>query len=226
MTRAAWTLLTTPTRKCEGTKMRTSIVSLLALGVMVAGCGHGPTSPNDPQIPGADNGVLQENDRDAAVASSRGGDSAAPVRDEEAAFQTDRLRYTVESTALGGINGHIGYVFTNPTRAPVHFTGCRGVEQPVLEKWVDGQWVTALPAVILDCRGSPIVVQPGREYRGSVDINGVGPEVNAAPKFSVDSIPGTYRFVWHKVFQAYDDAHRELLPLAQRISNRFYLDTE
>lgn len=206
------------------------IGSLLAFALVVPGCSHGAAQAEDPQRPSRMNshGSIASDTPDAAVEGPFGEETVALVRDTDAAFQTDRLRYTVASTPSGGINARMSYVFTNPTPGPVYFVNCKGNTPPLLQKRVDDHWVNVWAPTILDCLSPPIVVPPGEEYRNSVSILAAGPDNNLASKLTADSIPGIYRFVWHDVLSSYDGSYPfgEPLPLEQRISNRFYLHAE
>jgi hypothetical protein len=149
-------------------------------------------------------------------------------RDPTAPFQTDQLRYTLISTP-DGLEGEIPYVFTNPTQSPVYIVNCNGFTRLTLEKRMDEQWVKAWEPVIEACLSEPIIVQPEQVYRAVIHVFAAHPAKDMDPKFLMDSVPGVYRLVWHRVLQNYDpDTYPfgEALPLEQRISNLFSLDVQ
>jgi hypothetical protein len=146
-------------------------------------------------------------------------------RDTGAAFQTDSLVYTLVRGPQG-IEGRIGYVFTNPTDAPVYIVNCRAQTALRLQKHTDAGWIDAWSPVVLDCLSPPIVVPPGDRRADEVPVFAGAPGSNVHPQFLVDRVPGVYRIVWHHVLSSYDDRRYpfgEPLPLEQRVSNRFEL---
>lgn len=150
------------------------------------------------------------------------------VQDSASAFRTDALAYTLRATSAG-LEGEIPFVFTNPTEGPVYIVNCNGSTSLQLEKLVEGNWVEAWSPAIPQCLSTPIVVQPGEEYRDTVRVFGGRPSTNVYPKFDVAEIPGVYRLVWSDVLRSYDDRSYpfgEALPAEQRTSNRFALTLE
>lgn len=130
-------------------------------------------------------------------------------------IQTDSSVYHVRTA--GGYQATIGLTYTNPTGEPVFIAACHNPHPPLMEKWEDGQWVTAYNPPVLMCITPPVVIEPRQSYSYTYRIVAGLPHDNAYPKFEVSEIPGTYRLRW--LLRGPDAP----LPLEQTISNTFEL---
>lgn len=146
-------------------------------------------------------------------------------RDSAAAFQTDSLKYTL-NTEPYGYELDIGFTFTNPTASTVYVMNCRALWQFHVEKYENGTWVRAYFPILPGCFSEPIVVPAASESRASVRIVAGYPETNIYPKFDVSSIPGVYRIVWNHIVDSWNEQRQTWgaeTPAAHRVSNRFVL---
>ena len=159
------------------------------------------------------------------LAASSGCREASAPRSGTAPIQTDAAAYQLEAGPSGYATG-IGFVFTNPRQAPVYVVNCGGNAPPGLEKFVDGQWISAWSAIVPLCLSPPIVIAAGQVYHGHLQLFAGYPANNVYPKFDTPQIPGEYRLVWYGVLTSYDDRvypFGEPLPLEQRVSDPFTL---
>ncbi len=132
-----------------------------------------------------------------------------------APIQTDSSVYHVRTA--GGYQATIVLTYTNPTAAPVYIASCGGPHPPLIEKWENGEWVTAYNPPVPLCYSPPVEIQPGQAYTYTYRVIVGLPADNAYPKFQVSEIPGTYRLRW--LLRGPDAP----LPLEQTISNTFEL---
>ena len=143
-----------------------------------------------------------------------------------APIQTDSVVYHVRTTA-SSYEMVMDLRYTNPTRGRVYISTCHTPHPPVLEKWEGGEWVTAYAPVVLLCLGPPVVIERGERYRYTYRIMAAR-RPNAAPRWSVAEIPGTYRLEWHLLGTWTPDGSEpglgKLLPIEQRISNTFRIE--
>ena len=148
-----------------------------------------------------------------------------PDRDTDALFQTDSLSYTLVDDGLWDAN--ITIQFTNKTATPTYFANCNGYSALRLEKLVAGLWKEAWLAIIPACSSLPAAVAPNAVYNPRILFSAGRAGSNVVPKFEVDPIDGLYRIVWtdSPLTVRDDTAPAELLPLDQRVSNRFLLKT-
>jgi hypothetical protein len=147
-----------------------------------------------------------------------------PPRDTDALFQTDSLVYTLTAAAIG-YQGVIGVDFGNQTGATASVPNCNGSTELHLEKMVGGVWTRVWSPAIPACESPVITIGPATHYPTSIFVFGAYPGENAEPKFSTSDITGLYRAVWDDIRSGYqsDTATGALLPMGQRVSNRFVL---
>jgi hypothetical protein len=134
------------------------------------------------------------------------------------AIQTDSSMYHVRST--GGYQATIGLTYTNRTGARVYIAACHSPHPPLLEKWEDGEWVTAYHPPVPACLTPPVGIEPRQSYTYTYRIIAGLPYDDAYPKFRVSEIPGSYRLRWLL------RGPNAPLPLDQTISNTFELRLE
>ena len=138
-------------------------------------------------------------------------------------IQTDRTRYEARPQNSGrysGVEVTIPMQFTNVTADAVYFVGCRKPPAPLLQKWQEGEWVTAWDAVELLCLSPPWVIAPGATFHDTLRVSGYWPGQNAAPVFRTE-VPGRYRLI--RKVHTEPDPLAPLVPEEARISNEFEL---
>ena len=140
-----------------------------------------------------------------------------------APIQTDKSVYEMRSTTQAHeLTIHLAY--TNPTAGPVYIPTCREPGPPVLQKWVDGKWVTAYSPVVSLCLGPPVVIAAGETYSYTYRVF-ASRSPNSIPRFQVAEIPGQYRLMWHILGTWTPNGPGpglgQLLPEEQRVSNTF-----
>jgi hypothetical protein len=185
---------------------RSSILTLF-VGVSFAACAGGSTGPRENE----DNSRL---------------DSDPPI-------QTDQLVYTAERGTTYYEDGRVWgrYVrldialrYTNPTGGPIYLPTCHSIHPPALEKKQGGAWSTAYSPIVQACAGPPEIIEPGKTFEYSYQVEGYLSGGNVWPQFET-SVAGTYRLVWTAyatwtVDSGETGLGREL-PLADRVSNEF-----
>ena len=138
-------------------------------------------------------------------------------------IQTDSSVYHLR-TAGHSHELTINLAYTNPTPGPVYIPTCREPGPPVLQKWVDGKWVTAYSPVVLLCLGPPVVIRAGEAYSYTYRVL-ASRSPNSIPRLQVAEIPGRYRLVWHILGtwtpNGPEPGLGQLLPEEQRVSNPF-----
>ena len=150
----------------------------------------------------------------------------APERDLDALFQTDSLSYTLSEN--GFYTAKIGIEFTNRTATTLYIANCNRQSAVHLEKLVNGEWKWAWTAIIPSCASRPIVVEPNATYQPAVLFYAGMAGTNVGSQFEVYPIDGVYRFVWTTspaVTVVETFSTENLVPHAQRVSNRFALRT-
>jgi hypothetical protein len=155
-----------------------------------------------------------------------GCDNALTVpRDLSAPMQTDTLLYTIRvNGSLYEATTSIRYVYTNLTSTTVYVEAtCGGYAPPSLDKFEGGTWVFAWGAAVGACKGPPITIATGQSHSDSLSVVAGTPSSNIEPKFLVKDVPGIYRLVWHGVAATPGGAE---IPLEQRVSNRFVLESQ
>ena len=150
-----------------------------------------------------------------------------PDRDAAALFQTDSLSYTLSDN--GFYAAKIEIELTNTTSGTIYLANCHGQSPVSLEKLVNGEWKWTWGAIIPSCASYPIVMAPNATYKPQVLFYAGFDGTNLAQKFKLYPIDGIYRFVWTdgpalRVVDTFDTDN--LVPLAQRVSNRFALRTK
>lgn len=150
---------------------------------------------------------------------------ASVDRDPTPLLQTEALSYPLERTKLG-YRATIPWTFRNETGAPVYLAHCDGDVRPLLEMDRDGMWFPAWEPYRDPCASPPIVIQPGAIHADTLELFGAPPQSNVMPIFVFPEIEGVYRMVWPRAYATYDTlagVPGALLPLEQRVSNRFVL---
>ena len=166
----------------------------------------------------------------AMAVSSFGCESTTPPEVEDTALVTDGTSFRLDTATVRGnlwYRGEIPYSFTNRTGSSVYVrTDCLGSIDRGLDMHEDGEWKPIMGQVLVLCEGAPIVIEPDEVYRTTLKVAAckVG---SCAPKIRLSPNASTpYRIVWYQALFSYDyDANPrgELIPLEERISNRFTL---
>jgi hypothetical protein len=149
---------------------------------------------------------------DHAWAQGKKKPAAAPIRTEEKTYKVEVKPQSVKFM--------INYSYVNRTGDTVYLPTCVRPFRPLLEKKVEGRWVSAADSFEFMCIGPPVLIGPGETYYDSFQVEAFLPGNKTIPKLKVDvgEIEGVYRLV--HVFEGRD--HRRL-PLEDRISNEFKL---
>lgn len=120
---------------------------------------------------------------------------APPAGADSPAILTGDSVYTVATS--GETHAvEIDFTFTNRTAGVISLPACRGVYPPLLERWTDGEWVTAYDPPRLMCYEPPTEVAPGETLRETLRVSAGRPGSNVEPKLEVPAIEGTYRLNW------------------------------
>jgi hypothetical protein len=92
--------------------------------------------------------------------------------------------------------------------------------RPLIEKKVEGRWVSAVDLLELMCAGPPLQIESGKRRQDSFEVEAVLPGNNILPKLKVEvrEIEGVYRLV-----PAFETRNHQRLPLEDRVSNEFKL---
>lgn len=151
---------------------------------------------------------------------------AAPTHSldpEGPAIRTDRSEYVVRRTG-DAITFTMGLTFVNRTDGPVYLPTCHSPHPPVVEKRVDGAWVTVYAPPVLLCAGPPLVVPRGERYEYEYRVHGALPGGDFHPEFRTARVEGTYRLRWGFLEAPPEQAPAPRpIPLEHRISNEFTL---
>lgn len=166
----------------------------------------------------------------AMVLSTLGCESMSPPEVEDTALVTDGTSFRLTTGSLRGnlwYRGKIPYSFTNRTGAKVYLTqDCLGNLKVGMQMLEDSEWESMLGVVLVLCEGAPIVIEPDEVYETVLDVAAcmVG---NCSPKIRLSPNTATpYRIIWFEALSSYDPNQRprgELIPLEERVSNRFTL---
>jgi hypothetical protein len=137
----------------------------------------------------------------------------------DAPIQTDEKIYKVTVTPQS-VKFVINYSYENRSGDFVFLPTCVRPYRPLLEKKVEGRWVSAAESFERMCVGPPVQIEPGKKYQDSFQVEAFLPGNNIIPKLKVDvrEIEGVYRLV--HVFETRD---HQRLPLKDRVSNEFKL---
>jgi hypothetical protein len=144
--------------------------------------------------------------------------------ESSSALRTDSAVYTVRAgPQVYAVD--IGVIFTNPLNRPVAVPACHNHYRPLLQKRVDGEWITAYAPVELMCITAPHVIGPHETYRFIFAVRPGMPDSNTWPRFETQEIPGTYRLLWFVGMHAPNTDTGVGQPLAEehRTSNTFEL---
>jgi hypothetical protein len=136
----------------------------------------------------------------------------------DAPIQTDKKIYKVAVTPQS-VKFTINYNYENRTGGVVILPTCKRPYRPLLEKKVEGRWVTVVHPIELMCAGPPVRIEPGETYRDKFEVEAFLPGNNMHPELKVDiqEIEGVYRLVHVFTWQ------NQPLPLEDRVSNEFKL---
>jgi hypothetical protein len=143
--------------------------------------------------------------------------------DGSADFQTDSSSYTLAVNSVGYVTT-IGYTYTNTTSQTANFVNCLGGTDTELQKLTNDQWTTVWSPVMLACLSPPIIVAPGQQYRGRINVFSGFPGANFFPVFSTPDISGTYRVLWTQLVSDYQSNGQSFgapLSIDHRVSNQF-----
>ena len=175
----------------------------------------------------------------AVLLTGCAGSSTGPrVGDESpqlarAPILTDKRVYTAQRGVMHLPDGtlYTRYVqlsirlrYTNLTAGSIYIPTCHGVHPPELQKKESGGWVPALVPIVELCLGPPEIIEAGKTFDYSYEIQGHLPGGRVVPEFQT-AVPGTFRLVWTAYATWAPDGQepglgREL-PLADRVSNEF-----
>lgn len=150
----------------------------------------------------------------------------APRDQGKAPLQTDRLAYQLQRDSRDNLRVEIPFTYHNRTGKTVYLVNCHGDVPPSLQKWQEGEWVTAWSPVVLLCLSPPIQVAPDAVYEDTLRVFSARQGSNAAPQFQVPATDGTYRLLWHVPVHDYgfdDSPYGTPLTLENRVSNNFEL---
>ncbi len=200
--------------------MRRGLILIgLSVGIaLAAGCVE-RTRPGT-QVPGNSGGTTEPQGRIPDVR-----------RDDGVYLRTDTLRYRLrrEPTVLAV---DIPYTYVNPRARTIYLPACRADQMPpppaLEQERTPDKWVRAWSPDTRNCRTSlllPLEMAPGQVLVDTLHVRApYAPDSITA--FSVDPVQGVYRLVW-RVLSDYDTAvagYGPLLPVTERLSNRFVLD--
>jgi len=150
-------------------------------------------------------------------------------RDLSAAIQTDSLIVRLRrDDVVYRARAPIGITIHNPRPDTSFIPNCNRQTGLLLEKQSGSQWVTAWGAVIPSCASPDIVIPPNGNYETVIDLLGVPKGANGVPRFTVDNIPGIYRFVWTQIVDSrtvLTQTPGRVIPIAYRRSNAFAIVT-
>jgi len=164
------------------------------------------------------------------AASTVGCDSTIPAVVEDTALVTHGTSFRIDKEVGGRhtwYRGRIPYSFTNRTGSDVYLPNCRGGFDVRLEMETAGEWVHIWSPILLACLSAPIVIEPGEVYETTLRVAGCL-EGNCGPRLVVPPSSSTpVRILWGNAQSSYgEDGYPsgELIPLEERISNRFTLN--
>ncbi len=164
----------------------------------------------------------------AIVLSAPGCESTIPEV-EGTALVTDGTSFRLDTENWRGhlwYRAEIPYSFTNRTGSKVYIPNCEGRFALRLEMQESGEWVHAWSSVYGLCLDAPIVIESGEVWETTLNLAGcvVG---RCAPRIRLPPSASTqYRIVWTNALSSFDPVGNpfgELIPLEERVSNRFTL---
>ncbi|HEY4218697.1 MAG TPA: hypothetical protein VGM67_16260 [Gemmatimonadaceae bacterium] len=152
------------------------------------------------------------------------GASPVVVRDTTAAVQTDQLIVSLRcSQSVYAASTPLRLTLRNPGPDTSFIVHCDSTAELSLEKRVGDSWIAAWNAAYPACLSSqPIVLPPGGEYETSVQLFVGANGSNVSPQFSIDTVPGIYRFVWESIVDSFTfPTWGAPIPVELRRSNEF-----
>lgn len=174
----------------------------------------------------------------AVVVATALGCETTPPEVQDPALVTGGDSFELRDTVFVGYTWYettIPYTFTNRTGSKVYLPNCRGDFRITLEVYEGGEWVHywSSPGLLVHetadvCPSSPIVIEPGEVYPGTLHVRACTLGGGCAPRRTV-TLPGTdstqYRIVWTDALSSYDKEtfSGDLIPLEERVSNHFTL---
>jgi hypothetical protein len=151
-----------------------------------------------------------------------------PIRTDKSVYTVQRGERRLEDGTLYGryIEFSMRLEYTNPTDGPIYLPTCNTVNPPHIEKVENQGWVMAFAPVVQACLGPPVIIQPGRSYQYTYNVEADLPGGRAWPQFQTE-IPGRYRLVWSAYRTWTPDGPEPglgiQLPKSATISNEFEL---
>ena len=161
----------------------------------------------------------------AALAACSTTEPAPPAASGTTAIVTGDSVYTV-TTSQETYEVEIDFTLTNRTSGVIRLPACRGVYPPILERWTDGEWVTAYDPPRLMCYEPPTEVAPGETLEETLRVSAGRPGTSVEPKLAVPRIDGRYRLNWGLTAGAPgrpDTAAATGAPRPELVSNPFRL---
>lgn len=139
----------------------------------------------------------------------------------DGSLRTDRESYVLTRNH-DLLETTINVTFENRTGHAVSLATCHGAFPPVIEKSVEGKWVTAFAPISMMCAGPPVVIANGETYEYPFQVVAGAPGSNIGPQFTELPIAGTYRLDWGIMDSAnpYSPGSKAI-PEAARTSNTF-----
>jgi hypothetical protein len=148
-------------------------------------------------------------------------------RDPAAPIQTDADAYRLRQTDPILFETEVPFRFRNPLADTIYVVNCRGLLAMSLERREQERWAPYWEPALPLCLSPPIVIEPGAEYRGTMEIVGALPGHATFPEFGSAEPDGVYRLRWRNLVLHYDDARQgfgEPVPEELTYSNAFRLE--
>lgn len=161
-----------------------------------------------------------------AMAALACGGPREPARDADALLQTSSLRYELHREELGW-RVTVPYTFRNDTGGPVYLPNCEGDIRPLLQVERNGAWFDAWRPFTVKCQSPPVAIPAGDTLADTLRVFGAPAGSNLVPAFAFEDVEGVYRLLWYQAVSSADEGVVDpdaLLPLPQRVSNRFLLE--
>ena len=199
--------------------MRRHLLPLWLLASVALGCVERARVGPEPTSPPSEPGTTEPGQRIPDV-----------TRDTGVFLRTAGLRYRLRRESTG-LAVDIPYRYTNPRPRAVFLPACRADTTPlppVLEQeLLPGKWVRAWSTDRRNCLLGlrPLVMAPGEIQSDTLHVRAAYAS-DSVTAFTVDPPEGVYRLVWN-VLASYDTAvagFGPVLPVTERLSNRFVLD--
>ena len=164
----------------------------------------------------------------AMLALTACSDGFLGIGESDATFRPDGEAFTLTATNAQ-VRGEIPFSYTNSTGRTIYVQNCNRIVPPVLEKKIDGAWITVWGAAVPQCLSAPIVIRDGDTYRDTLEVVGGFSDGNVLPKFLAPQIDGTYRMRWENVFWTADHSgypYNSQIPRDLRTSSEFRIEVE